>query len=100
MYFTLWTCKEAYLKTLGTGFSVSPETVEITLDVEAVPRWIEMPSPQKPWAFYRISLPHCAAALGVCNLEHASIQTSAIYVHATNGGKRRALENVEPSWPN
>ncbi|MBL8206437.1 MAG: tyrosine-type recombinase/integrase [Blastocatellia bacterium] len=31
------------------------------------------------------------------SLGHASPQTSAIYVHATNEGERRAVESL-PSW--
>ena len=51
-FFHTWTCKEAYLKTLGTGLSVAPDTIAITLNEEALPQEIKIPAPQASWAFY------------------------------------------------
>lgn len=66
-YFHIWTCKESYLKTLGTGFSVAPETIAIALSNQAIPRSIKMPRPPERWAFYHFTpMPGYAGAMGVC----------------------------------
>jgi len=36
-FYRLWTCKEAYLKALGTGFSRSPRSFEVTLGAAVGP---------------------------------------------------------------
>lgn len=65
-FFHLWTCKEAYLKTLGTGLSIAPETIALTLNDEALPQWIEIPPSQASWAFYYfVPQPGYVGALGL-----------------------------------
>jgi 4'-phosphopantetheinyl transferase len=65
-FFHTWTCKEAYLKTLGAGLSLAPETIAVTLNDEALPRWIKLPTPPAAWAFYHfVPRPGFVAALGL-----------------------------------
>jgi 4'-phosphopantetheinyl transferase len=51
-FFNYWTCKEAYLKTTGSGLSVAPETIAMGLDKGATPQWIEVPGDVAGWSWW------------------------------------------------
>ena len=44
MFYQLWTIKEAYLKAIGTGLSISPALVEIELSPEGGYRFYRQPA--------------------------------------------------------
>lgn len=52
-FYRTWTLKEAYLKAIGTGLSVSPERFAVHLQVS--PAWLQAPAPgyeeAGPWHF-------------------------------------------------
>ncbi len=65
-FFHTWTCKEAYLKTLGTGLSIAPDTIAMTLDERALPQEIAITTAQTSWAFYYfVPRPGYVGALGL-----------------------------------
>ncbi len=65
-FFHTWTCKEAYLKALGAGLSIAPETIAVTWDDKALPRRIALPTPPAAWAFYHfVPRPGFVAALAL-----------------------------------
>ena len=69
MFYQLWTIKEAYLKAIGTGLSISPALVEIELSPEGGYRFYRQPSntgPMKTWAIFPFSpRPNYAGAVVV-----------------------------------
>ncbi len=52
-FFNSWTCKEAYLKALGAGLSVAPDTVAVEWDEKAILRWIEVSAAAAPWSLWQ-----------------------------------------------
>lgn len=54
-FFNSWTCKEAVLKAMGAGLSVAPDTIAVTLDEKAAPRWIEVPAAASPWSLWQFT---------------------------------------------
>ncbi len=65
-FFNSWTCKEAYLKALGVGLSVAPDTIAVTLDADAMPRWLAVPAGAAPWSLCQfVPQPGYVGALAV-----------------------------------
>ena len=64
-FFSFWTCKEAYVKATGRGFSLPPDRVEIFWKPDHTPMVLDVPSPAQAarrWALRSLPLGRRRAA--------------------------------------
>ncbi len=63
-FFALWSRKEAYIKAIGSGLSVSPADIEVTICPQDAPRLLRAPAESNPerWRLQTLDVAECCAA--------------------------------------